>query len=193
MDGLTAIAELRRTGLDLPIVALSANASREDKQRCLDAGADSFVVKPVHVEELYAVLSRHLPEPQAAVPRQDDAPHPEVLRPEAINPKAIAGLDEELQQMIDSFVHRLPATVQEITTYYRQHQWRELAQSSHRLKGAGGAFGFPELSEISAQIMQRVGQSHEDVPTLAGVGGRELRELIDRLNQQCRQITKKAG
>jgi len=186
MDGLTAMAQLRDSGVDRPIVALSANASQRDRQRCLQAGANDFVVKPVDVAQLYEVLQRYV---SPAAPAAEPSVQPQC----APSVQPLSGIDLELQQMVDSFVSRLPDTVGEITTYYRQKQWPELAASSHRLKGAGGAFGFPELSVISQQIMEQVRQPAGGEEPMPELPKQELRELIDRLNQTCRQITKKAG
>jgi len=58
MDGLEASQEIRRTRTtqNLPIIAMTANAFSEDRARCLAAGMDDFVSKPVDPEALYAVL-----------------------------------------------------------------------------------------------------------------------------------------
>lgn len=52
MDGLTATKLLREKGFELPIIALTAHALESDKQKCLDAGMDGFVAKPVRKQEL---------------------------------------------------------------------------------------------------------------------------------------------
>lgn len=174
MDGLTAIKLMRSRGLAQPIVALTANAAREDKNRCLDAGADDFLVKPIDVTLFYALLSRYLSASGTAACEQN---------PLSASPRQPQQVDEEMQHLINGFVNRLPQTVNEITRAYRQKKWQDLLTSVHRLKGAGGAFGYPELSDISKKIMEKV-KEHND-------GG--LQELVDMLNEQCRQITKKAG
>jgi CheY-like chemotaxis protein len=72
LDGYGATAELRqneRGGRRLPIVALTANAMAEDRARCLAAGMDDYLSKPVRLEEIRAVLRRWLP----PAPRQDSA------------------------------------------------------------------------------------------------------------------------
>ena len=65
MDGLTATAQLRKPEsgvLDprVPVVALTAHAMREDRQRCLDAGMDDYLSKPINPDILLEVLHRHL-------------------------------------------------------------------------------------------------------------------------------------
>jgi len=58
MDGVTATAEIRKLGrfADLPIVAMTANAMQRDRERCIAAGMNGFVTKPINPDELCAVL-----------------------------------------------------------------------------------------------------------------------------------------
>ena len=58
MDGVTATRLLREThsALALPIVAMTANAMRADRERCLEAGMNAFVTKPIHPDDLWRVL-----------------------------------------------------------------------------------------------------------------------------------------
>ena len=60
MDGLTATRRIREmnTGFRLPIVAMTANVMLEERQRCLAAGMDDFVAKPIDPDELLGVLQR---------------------------------------------------------------------------------------------------------------------------------------
>ena len=67
LDGLEAVAQIRaweqRTGTHLPIIAMTAHALKGDRERCLEAGMDNYVAKPIRAEELFetidAVLSYH--------------------------------------------------------------------------------------------------------------------------------------
>ena len=61
MDGLEATRRLRTRGATLPIIAMTANAMDEDEQRCLDAGMQTVVKKPVNATELGATIQRYLP------------------------------------------------------------------------------------------------------------------------------------
>jgi CheY-like chemotaxis protein len=60
MGGLEATAELRKQGYKTPIVCLTANAMKEDKERSIAAGADDYLTKPLDLERFYSVLAQHL-------------------------------------------------------------------------------------------------------------------------------------
>jgi CheY-like chemotaxis protein len=60
LDGLDATRALRRQGWDKPILAMTANAFAEEKDRCLAAGMDDHVSKPAVAGELFAALGRWL-------------------------------------------------------------------------------------------------------------------------------------
>jgi two-component system sensor histidine kinase/response regulator len=60
MDGLEVATEIRRreTGEHVPIIALTANAMKEDREMCLQAGMDDYLAKPIHSKQLYEMLDR---------------------------------------------------------------------------------------------------------------------------------------
>jgi CheY-like chemotaxis protein len=63
LDGLAATQRIRATGQRVPIVAMTANAFAEDRQRCLAAGMDDYVCKPYVAEDLFATILRWLARP----------------------------------------------------------------------------------------------------------------------------------
>jgi CheY-like chemotaxis protein len=69
MDGLTAMQEIRKqpAWAKLPIIALTAKAMPDDRQRCLDAGANDYVTKPIDIEKLLSLLRIWLPARRGAL------------------------------------------------------------------------------------------------------------------------------
>ena len=60
MNGLEATMEIKKFNNDIPIIAQTANAITEERQKCLKAGCDDFITKPVNISELYSLIDRLL-------------------------------------------------------------------------------------------------------------------------------------
>jgi CheY-like chemotaxis protein len=81
MDGFEATRAVRnrelRSGLHLPIIAMTAHAMKGDRERCLASGMDGYVSKPIDVKELMQTLEKLVPnrvEPEAARPPESAGP-----------------------------------------------------------------------------------------------------------------------
>ena len=59
MSGVETTVEMRKQGVEIPIIALTANAFESDKQECLEAGMDDFTTKPLRRQELQRIIEEH--------------------------------------------------------------------------------------------------------------------------------------
>jgi two-component system, sensor histidine kinase and response regulator len=77
MDGFEATAVIRaaekRTGLHVPIIALTAHAMKGDRERCLESGMDGYLAKPIRAQELDEILERYLPQQTSPDPTPENA------------------------------------------------------------------------------------------------------------------------
>ncbi|MGD8559471.1 MAG: ATP-binding protein, partial [Gammaproteobacteria bacterium] len=140
MGGLEATQWLRQIGNRTPIVALTANAMKQDRDRCLAAGADGYLTKPVDLNSFYRMLKTYLKGNKASSTSRSA-----YLSDEFAD-------DPEFQKLLQQFVNGLPGIVDKIHHATIEQDWDTAQSLSHNLKGVGGNYGFPEISHIARKI-----------------------------------------
>jgi CheY-like chemotaxis protein/HPt (histidine-containing phosphotransfer) domain-containing protein len=163
MDGFAATAEIRRqepVGQHLPIIAMTANAMKGDRERCLEAGMDDYISKPVRFEDLQMALQRWAPResiaPDLSPVEADGAA--DVAEP--IDERAIASLratfrsghDDILPTLVREFRLSTEQQLSALRVAVEQGDPSTLASAAHRLKGDAAMIGATAVRARCADI-----------------------------------------
>jgi PAS domain S-box-containing protein len=138
MDGYTAARELRRRECKLPIVALTAFAMSEDRQKCMNNGCTDYLTKPVEREVLLQTLSYHLG--QRAAPATPAKPKPKAdLDPAGPITSSLINYPG-MAKIIAEFIRDLPEEIAHLGEFLRAKDMDSLRRLVHQLRGTCGGY-----------------------------------------------------
>lgn len=144
MDGYTATQALHSMGCRIPVIAMTANAMEGDVEKCLNAGMNDYLAKPVTLAALQQALARWIAEPAAIGAASAGATAGDTESAKAAF-DVVSALDrlgddrELLQQVVQSFTSRLPLVLQEIDQALQAQDMELLARHLHSMTGVAGA------------------------------------------------------
>ncbi|HEX9002624.1 MAG TPA: response regulator [Blastocatellia bacterium] len=151
MDGFEATASIREqeraTGNHLPIIAMTAHAMKGDRERCLEAGMDEYISKPIQSEELFRLIAELVPISEQ--PKQEPGA---VVFDQAAALAQVEGDQELLAELVELFIADCPRLLAEIRQAIAQGQALALAHAAHSLKGAASNFRASGVVVLTQQL-----------------------------------------
>jgi two-component system, sensor histidine kinase and response regulator len=163
MDGLTATKKIREseksTTRHLPIIAMTAHAMKGDRERCLEAGMDGYVSKPISGELLEATIAAVMREQQDG--DQAAGPSAPEVRSSGASPidwdtaktlERLGGDEKLLQEVLEIFLQEVPNHLASLKQAILQGNASDTEEISHTLKGELGYLGIPQVSRRAAEL-----------------------------------------
>ncbi|MGD9068579.1 MAG: response regulator [Methyloceanibacter sp.] len=188
MDGIEATKVIRSEPQfqTLPIIAMTAAAMAADRDRCLEAGMNDHITKPIDPDHLLGALARWIKHPSAsegvpkvAVQEREDAAVPEEDgRPLYIDEidvasalKRTGGNQARYESLLQRFAQKQAKVVDEIRESLSSSDVATAERTAHSLKGAAGTLGAMDVSEkaAAAEIAIRDGQGIDEALTALSV------------------------
>jgi two-component system, sensor histidine kinase and response regulator len=189
MDGLTATREIRKRWPDraLPIIALTANAMKGDLERCLAAGMNDYVSKPIDRDLLFTALRKWVPEDAQ---RTDPTDRPDLTEQPAEGIPTLAGIDVDdalqrlglpwpsIRKMLLRFAEGQPAIRQDLRTALDQKDWEAARRHAHSIAGASGNLSVVELCEHAKALELGIQNQEGDLDALFATMDEELQKVL---------------
>jgi CheY-like chemotaxis protein len=184
LNGYEATSIIREkeqaTDAHIPIIALTAHTMKGDRERCLAAGMDGYVSKPIKIEELFETIEEFAPlETIAAKLPPDDSQVNEVIDRQAIL-YHMDGDEELFQELAEMFLEQCPPLLAKIQEAIAQSNSQELEHAAHKLKGSIATFE-AKCAYEAALTLETMGRKND--LSEAAKAGLMLTVEIERLQQ----------
>lgn len=158
MDGLEATKRIRqmeaKSGAHVPIVAMTAHAMRGDRERCLEAGMDDYLTKPINPELMLGVISKFAPGQANQRNRSKQAAVSVPLDMDKLD-KRFEGDKELRHQLMQVFLEEYPILMGDVRRAVSESDPDALARAAHTVKGSLGYFEAAGASKAAIDLEQQ--------------------------------------
>jgi len=166
MDGFSATAAIRERAEEtnnVPIIALTANAIDGDRERCLEAGMQDYLSKPISVEKLHATLKKWLRAGHNGKPRHDVDAIDETSLDNIRKLRAVGG-EQMVKRVVALYLESSSTLVEDLRLGLSQNDAEAVRQGAHALKSSSQNVGASALATLS-QELEKMGRCGELVDT----------------------------
>ncbi|MCS7214569.1 MAG: response regulator [Thermodesulfovibrio sp.] len=204
MDGfeVTRIIRESKQHKHIPIVALTAHALMEDKERCLSCGMDDYLTKPLDREELFKTLSKWIKPKYEKTNYEKNESREKLRLPERVGKldikrtlERIGGNKEALIKILQTFIEESKKIEYQIENALKNNDYLSLTKLLHTLRGMAGNIGAKEIQENSFILEEELKGKNinsEKIYNLLSqleLVNRDIEEII-RINENVKDISK---
>jgi signal transduction histidine kinase/DNA-binding response OmpR family regulator/HPt (histidine-containing phosphotransfer) domain-containing protein len=177
MDGYEATRQLRSDSryLDLPIVAMTAHAFFEERERCRIIGMNGHISKPIDPDDFYSVLARYytnadMPTLSPKISTEEKtavSPNSKLLAIKGLEAlKALRRVGDDwglYEKMLQMFIQDFVDYDDTFANFLANEEWGEAHRYAHTLKGVAGTLGIEGVSDIAAKLEHAAKEKNRDV------------------------------
>ncbi|WOD39063.1 response regulator [Nodosilinea sp. E11] len=175
MDGLEATRQIiqRQYSRRPRIVAMTANAMQGDRERCMQAGMDDYISKPIRIEELTRVLE---------VPVSPGDPV-ELTTLQELAATVGGDSPDFMVDLIGSYLESTDQLLTEMATAYYQHDWSTLKRAAHTLKSSSATVSAPALAALCHRLEMAITEAPDVTPESS-----EMAAQISAIRRAANQV-----
>lgn len=172
MDGYTTTREIRKFEGDLrhtPIIALTASAFRADMERCLEAGMDDYLSKPINVDDLMSKISKHLKIKINVSKKDNEETEVEQTRKNKYFDEIVSKLMEnygfennEAVEFFNQYKEFLTQSLTDVEEYIEDGDFSQLKKISHKLKGASANLTMDDIASLFKEMENSALENDKD-------------------------------
>jgi PAS domain S-box-containing protein len=189
LDGFQAAARIREkekgSGKHIPIIAMTAYAMTGDRERCLAAGMDAYVAKPIRPQDLFETIQALVMDLPNISPNVPPEQPPKEILDEALLMSRVDNDPQLLRCLVDLFLEECPRLLDQIRAAVEKKDARAAERAAHKLRGSTGNLAANLASEAAFKL-ERLAQAGDWVHAESGL--RELERQLVCLKPALRAV-----
>jgi CheY-like chemotaxis protein/HPt (histidine-containing phosphotransfer) domain-containing protein len=163
LDGLEATRQIRKlkNGLTVPVIALTAGVSKEEREQCFKSGMDDFLAKPIEKNELKRIIRKYLEKNISEEEVNSETIPTNQIHIDKVELLSKIGSEDVLQSLLAMSKMEYPKYIQEINNAIDSDDPQQIKLKAHKLKGSALNMEFVTLGEIALKIEQNAENKKE--------------------------------